>query len=116
MLKSFLCVNMTASDPEVLVKFYTEIMGVPLLEGGPGNYDGSYLGFIKDAPAFCIWDKKWGQYEKPTLVFKCDSLDKTYEELKGKGVELEPPFTASWGGRELTLKDPDGNSIMLLEE
>jgi predicted enzyme related to lactoylglutathione lyase len=111
-----MCINITASDPAALVEFYTEVMGVPLLEEGFGSYDGAQLGFLKGAPSICIWDNKWGQYGKPTLVFKCDSLDRTYEELKLKGLEIDPPFTAYWGGRGLTLNDPDGNIILLLEE
>jgi len=49
-------------------------------------------------------------------VFKCDDHDKnkTYEELKQKGVSLDPPKTAVWGGKELYVKDPDGNIILLL--
>jgi hypothetical protein len=32
-------------------------------------------------------------------VFDCDDLDKTYEDLKGKGVEFPvPPSVADWDG------------------
>lgn len=48
------------------------------------------------------------------LVFDCDDLDKTYEELLTKGLNIDPPRTAVWGGRELYVTDPDGNTILLL--
>jgi len=47
-------------------------------------------------------------------VFSCDDHDKTYEELREKGGELDPPYIADWGGKELKLKDPDGNTILIL--
>ena len=41
-------------------------------------------------------------------------LDKLYADLKAKGVELNPPKTADWGGQELVMQDPDGNTIIVL--
>lgn len=39
-----------------------------------------------------------------------DDTDKTYEELKGKGVEfIKPPTTQPWGQRTAYFQDPDGN-------
>jgi predicted enzyme related to lactoylglutathione lyase len=75
------------------------------------------IGFKKDAPVITIWDEnKWGKSSegKVNFVFSCDDLDKTYMELKEKGVVLEPPTTAVWGGKELTFFDLDGNKILLL--
>ncbi len=49
------------------------------------------------------------------------ALSSTYEsslmaanELKEKGIFLEPPKVAIWGGKELFVKDPDGNTILIL--
>lgn len=64
-----------------------------------------------------IWDEnKGGKSNNGTvcLVFDCDDHDITYEELKQKGVKLEPPVTASWGGKELVVKDPAGNTVLIL--
>ena len=63
-----------------------------------------------------IWDEnKWGKSsDKVNFVFNCDDLNSTYEELKEKGIQLEPPIRAVWGGMELSLEDPDGNPILLL--
>jgi predicted enzyme related to lactoylglutathione lyase len=116
MIKSYCCVNISSKDPERLVRFYNETLGVPILEFDE-NYDGVALGFIKDAPNIMVWDEnKWGKSSdgKINFVFNCDDLDVTYKELKEKGVQLEPPIRAVWGGMELPLQDPDGNPILLL--
>lgn len=117
MIIKFNCINISSLQPEALVKFYNEKLGVPIIEFDK-NYDGVTLGFIKDAPVICIWDEsKWGKSSegKVNFVFNCDDLEKTYIELKEKGVTLEPPRTADWGGLELTLLDIDDNKILLLE-
>lgn len=117
MIKEYLCINLSSKDVKKLVDFYHDILGIPVVFEGYGDYDGVQLGFDKTVPGICIWDEnKWGTYEGiVNLVFRCDSLDKTYEELKAKGLQVMPPVKAVWGGRELNLQDPQGNKIMLLE-
>ncbi len=81
------------------------------------NYDGVTFGNVNDEPVFWIWDEnKWGKTNEGLVcfVFDCDDHDKTYEELKQKGVALDPPKKAVWGGMELYVKDPDGNTILIL--
>lgn len=99
--------------------FNNEKLGISIQFEGYGNSDGARLGFGKQEPGIIIWDEnKWGSLNSGTVSFAffCDSLDATYRELKAKGVELDPPFTAVWGGREINVKDPDGNNIILLEQ
>lgn len=117
MITKYQCVNISSKDPQALVEFYNSKLGIPILEPDE-NYDGVSLGFLKDAPVIVIWDEnKWGRSSegKINFVFACDDLDQTYVELRGKGVNLAPPTTAVWGGKELPLLDLDGNKILLLE-
>ena len=47
------------------------------------------------------------------VTFYSDNVEKTYEELRAKGVEfLGPPQKASWGTAAI-FKDPDGNQFVL---
>jgi catechol 2,3-dioxygenase-like lactoylglutathione lyase family enzyme len=47
------------------------------------------------------------------VVFGTDNVEKTYQELRERGVEFaQPPKTQSWGTSAI-LKDPDGNSFVL---
>jgi len=44
---------------------------------------------------------------------RCDDIDKTYEELKKRGVEFEgPPQKQPWGTYAM-FKDSEGNSFVL---
>ena len=47
------------------------------------------------------------------ISMECDDVQKTYEELRGKGVEFaKPPKAESWGVSAI-LKDSEGNQIVL---
>jgi predicted enzyme related to lactoylglutathione lyase len=46
-------------------------------------------------------------------AFTCDNIQKTYEELKARGVEfVQPPKTESWGTSTI-FKDTEGNTFVL---
>jgi predicted enzyme related to lactoylglutathione lyase len=47
------------------------------------------------------------------ISMECDDVQKTYDELKAKGVEFEkPPKAESWGVMAI-MKDSEGNQIVL---
>ena len=49
------------------------------------------------------------------ISFLVDDVDRTYEEIRGRGVEFESaPADQPWGARAAMLRDPDGNNIYLL--
>jgi catechol 2,3-dioxygenase-like lactoylglutathione lyase family enzyme len=116
MIKEFVSVNLYTVLPEEIVAFYRDKLGIPCLFEGYGGLDGAQVGFPDSHAHLTVWDStKWGDQGELAFVFRCDSLDATYAELKSKGVEADPPYTASWGGRELLVRDPLGNKIWLLE-
>lgn len=118
MISSFEGTNIYTKDTAALAAFYSEVLGIPIPFEGYGNFDGAKIGFDKKQPGIIIWDAtKW---EKLTtgfvnLVFGCDNLDETYEQLKAKGLDCQPPVTMAYGGKEMNFRDPDGNHITLLE-
>ncbi len=117
MLVKFGGMNISSKNPAVMVDFYRNKLGIPLLGDDPVSVDGAELGFEITQPHIWIWDEgKWGKANTGTVtfVFECDDHEKTYEELKQRGIALEPPSTASWGGKELYVHDPDGNTILIL--
>ena len=51
------------------------------------------------------------------LSFPADDIAKSYQYLQSKGVRLiGEPEQQVWGGWLLTLADPDGNEIQLVQE
>ena len=69
-----------------------------------------------DGPILRIWRKQQGDaLPRNLLVLGCDDIDKTYRDLHSAGYTVEPPVVASYGGKEMYLTDPDGNSILFLD-
>ena len=115
MIKKFACVNITSKDPKGLAEFYRTI-GVPVFVKDE-NYDGWHLGNQENESSICVWDENaWGKATGGfiTIVFTADDLKKTYEEIKSKGINIDPPRRADWGGQKLELNDPDGNIVTIL--
>ena len=47
------------------------------------------------------------------FFFGCPDVDAAYEQLRAKGVRVEPPAIAHYGMKQLHLTDPDGYGICL---
>lgn len=44
-----------------------------------------------------------------------DDVDEYYRQLKQRGAELSPPVDEGWGGRFITLQDPDKYRLFFVE-
>ncbi len=118
MINGYCCTNVFTNNAVELIKFYRETLEIPMLKTDVDDYNGVYLGFMKDAPSICVWDAaKWNVPASGVMsfVFSSDDLDATCVELKGKGLVFEPPVKFDWGTYELRLKDPDGNEVVIVE-
>lgn len=117
MINSFIHVNIYSDNPAGIVEFYNEKLGIPIQFEGFGDYEGACFGFIQDAPNICVWHKKRDiDKSNPVIILGCSNgLDEVYQDLLSKGIDLNPPVMSDWGGRELILKDPENNTIMVLE-
>jgi len=52
--------------------------------------------------------KDWSE-RQPSIVFECDDVERTYEELRNRGVDVgSPPVSMKWG-KFGTFRDLDGN-------
>ena len=113
---NFKCVNIASKDPKALADFYKTI-GAPVSVEGE-DYDGWNIGDTEKGGTVCVWNEKnWGKSTAGyiTVVFDTDDLHKTYEEIKSKGISIDSPRKADWGGEELVFSDPDGNIVMFLQ-
>lgn len=114
MIKNFECINISSKNPKTLADFYKSV-GIPVFSGND-TCDGCHVGNEKESYT-CLWDEnRWGKAAGGfcTFVFKADGLQKTYDEIKAKGITIPPIKSTDWGGQELTFEDPDENKIILL--
>lgn len=118
MIKRFGGINLATKDVSSLVHFYKDILELPIVNEGYGNYDGVQFGFSDKEPGFWIWDEnKWGAAtNKANLIFYVADLDVIYEKIREKEIDCEPPMIAEWGGKTFRLKDPCGNELEFLED
>jgi Glyoxalase/Bleomycin resistance protein/Dioxygenase superfamily. len=115
MITSLFRFNLTSNDPKALVEFYHDIIGMPILGELDPHYDGVSLGFTAE-PHLCIWradENKKVNSGNAELVFMCDDVNQTYEELQNRGLVAEPPYETYWGGLVLDCHDQDGNTVRL---
>ena len=118
MIQEFNGINLFSGDTLRIKRFYHDLLGLSVLSDDLHDFDGAQFRFSDNGPVLFLWDetRRTGPALGPVqLVFRCDNLDRTYAELREKGADVAPPVTTDWGGRELRLRDPDGNEILLLE-
>ena len=119
MLDGFTCVNLFTANAAALLRFYRDILEIPVLFTLNSETDGVNLGFRQGEPTLCIWDStQWGSPVRGTvsLVFHCADLDATCEKLAEKGIQFAPPVRYDWGTYELRLADADGNEVVIVEQ
>jgi predicted enzyme related to lactoylglutathione lyase len=118
-------VNIYVTDQDRALAFYRDVLGfevvmdTPMGDMGPeGHADMRWIA-VKPAGAetqFILYtppgmESRVGGFSN--LMFEADDIQKTYEDLKGKGVEFtEEPAEQGWGWWA-QFKDPDGNEFGL---
>jgi catechol 2,3-dioxygenase-like lactoylglutathione lyase family enzyme len=118
MIKMLKFASLPVSNQERSLAFFTEKLGFKVMtdqefdenqrwiELGIGNSQTAIVLFTPDEHAARI-----GTFSG--LSFKCDDVEKTYDELIERGVEfVQPPKRESWGTSAL-FKDPDGNLFVM---
>lgn len=113
--------NIYSKNPATTFEYYKKLGFRPLEECEPDDqWYGATLALQDDSdePVIWIWRAQDGDdtVVRNLFVFGTDNkLDEVYCQFKGSGVECDPPATASWGGREMMLCDPDGNMLLFLD-
>ena len=111
-------VNLPVRDQDRALDFYTEKLGFSILTDQP--FDGKQRWIELRPPKAetrVVLFTPEGQEDRigtfSNVVFNADDIDKTYAELKARGVEfLGEPQKQPWGSFVL-FKDPDGNTFCL---
>lgn len=104
-----------AADFEASVIFYRDHLGLTLVKEGRDDFS-RFARF--DCNGFGIlvyeWTKPFNRAHTGLQLYVQD-VDAAYAELKSKGVKFNGEVTSQpWGGRSVTVRDPDGNLFDLL--
>jgi len=122
-VKKFLHTRMRVSDLEQTLRFYTEVLGLEVVERKTSPR-GSQLAFLKvpnseeliELTSFPPSGPVKVQEDLVHLAFQVDSLDETIKALGAKGVKItDGPTTTSSGSRFIFIDAPDGYEIELIE-
>jgi predicted enzyme related to lactoylglutathione lyase len=111
-------VSIPTRDQDRALAFYTEKLGFKVASDQPFNekqrwielrIGGSETRFVLFTPDG--HENRIGTFFNGALA--CDNVERTYEELKARGVEFTgPPKKEPWG-TFATFKDVDGNAFVL---
>ena len=105
-------VAIIASDYEASRRFYTEVLGLPVIRENYRPERGDYKVDLKlgdcELELFCVP----GAPKRPSypearglrhLAFQVEEIGKVIEELEAKGVEVEPVRIDAFTGKKMTF-------------
>lgn len=121
-------VNITVSDVDESVAFYSGVLGLDVVmdvaNGGfrwvtLGSAAQPGLGLVLSVPHAGrsradgdALQELLVKGELPVLVFRASDLDETFEAARASGAEvLQEPIEQSWGPRDCAFRDPSGNTV-----
>jgi len=118
MIKSVKFVSIPVRDQNKALEFYTKKLGFQIMTDQPMGDGQRWIELrIPGAETEVVLFTPQGQEDRigtfAAVSFVSDNVQKTYEELSGKGVEFaQPPKKQSWGTSAI-FKDVDGNTFVL---
>ncbi|HKR64492.1 MAG TPA: VOC family protein [Thermoanaerobaculia bacterium] len=116
MIKQVKFVSISVADQNRALDFYTQKLGFKVLTDQPFGENMRWLelkigGAETRIVLFNTPGKEPGGFSN--VVFQSDNVQKTYEELKAKGVEFtQEPKTEHWGVSAM-FKDSEGNIFLV---
>ena len=122
-VKKFLHTRMRVTDMEQTIAFYTNVLGLEVLERKVSPR-GSHLAFLKvpnseeliELTSFPPSGPVKVQEDLVHLAFQVESLDDTIASLHAKGVKVtDGPTQTSSGSRFIFIDAPDGYEVELIE-
>lgn len=122
-VKKLLHTRMRVSDMDRTIAFYTEVLGLEVLERKTSPR-GSHLAFLRvpnseELIELCSFPASGPVHVQEDLVhlaFQVENLDDTIASLHKKGIRVtDGPTTTSSGSRFIFIDAPDGYEVELIE-
>ncbi len=122
MLRGVRSVGIYVSDQRRALQFFSDALGCTVVADEPMGDDENGPRWAEvcipgDSVRLVLFTPH-GQEDRvgsfSNVMFECDDMQATYEELTLRGVHFtEPPTRAPWGRWWATFVDPDGNTYGL---
>ena len=117
MIKAVKFVSIPVKDQSQSLEFYTQKLGFQILTDQPFGKQRWIELSIPGADTGIVLFTPPGQESRigtfANISFTCDDVQKTYEELRARGVDFQqPPKKESWGTSAI-FKDVDGNTFVM---
>jgi len=118
MIDQIKLVSIPVRDYDRALAFYTQKLGFELdsdQEHGPGQrWIELRLAGTETRVVLYTPEGQQDRIGTPlNIVFTSPDVERTYEQLRGRGVEFAQPLTRAAWGTGAVLKDSEGNSIAL---
>ena len=118
MIKQIKFVSIPVADQNRALDFYTDKLGFTIITDQPFDEKQRWIELrVPKAETRVVLftpegdEKRIGSFMN--MSYACDDIDKTYTELKKRGVEFEgPPQKQPWGTYAM-FKDSEGNRFVL---
>ena len=118
MIKAIKFASVPVRDQDRALEFYTKKLGFTVMTDQPFDQHQRWieLGVAGAATRLVLFTAdahkdRIGTFQN--IVFSSDNVEKTYQELAGRGVEfMQPPKKEPWGTSSI-FKDPDGNVFVI---
>lgn len=121
MLEKVFYTSVLVSDQDKALDFYTNVLGMEKRNENPTPDGPRFLtvGVEGDDFMLVLWPGIPGQAEpamgRPpaSITIETDDIQKTYEDLKSKGVEFVSDLLEFEWGSVAQFLDPDGNRLQI---
>jgi len=109
--------NYYTHQPDALFDFYCRLGLRVVQQKEADSYYGAALALGEgQEPLLWIWATPQGE-EQPCcnhLYFKSDDVPGEYARLQAAGIQCPAVIDTFWGGKELIVSDPDGNTVLFV--
>ena len=118
MIKQIKFISIPVADQKRALDFYTDKLGFTIITDQPFDEKQRWIELrVPKAETRVVLFTPEGEEKRigtmMNMSYECDDIDKTYAELKKRGVEFEgPPQKQPWGTYAM-FKDSEGNRFVV---
>ena len=118
MIKQIKFISIPVTDQNRALDFYTEKLGFTIITDQPFDEKQRWIELrVPKAETRIVLFTAEGEEKRVgtmmNMSYECDDIDKTFQELKARGVEFEgAPQKEPWGTYAM-FKDSEGNRFVI---